>query len=131
MIDNKQYFYYIPLVYESNLTAAIAEWTTIPNNGWTIITGVYSAASSLINGISTVKNVLKVGRVHQDILLGFENTMKFDESQPQFMALIGFTLEGDLDLFAPLFKEQLMQLDGAVCKETNTEYLEFLETLKQ
>jgi hypothetical protein len=128
---NRQYFYYIPLAYEKELTTAIAEWTTKPNNGWTIITGVYGAANSLINGNSTVQNVLRLNRERQYIALGFENTMRFDELQAQFMALIGFTLEGDLDKFAPAFKEELMQLDGVVCKKTNVEYLEFLGTLKQ
>ena len=125
-----QYYYFIPFAYETQVTQAVAEWTTTPNNGWTIITGVYAPHTSLINGNSTVQNVLRKDRERQNIALGFENFMSFD-TQPQFMKLIGFTLYGDLDKFAPAFKAELMLLNGVVSIAEAAEYRAFLNGLNQ
>ena len=124
-----QYYYFIPIAYEPQVTAAITEWTTAPKNGWTIITGVYAPANSFIVGNSTVQNVLRVGRERQFIALGFENAMSFDNTQASFKKLIGFTLYGDLDLFAPEFKAQLMALNGVISKDSSEEYLNFLNQI--
>jgi hypothetical protein len=130
MIREQQYnqcFYFIPLQYEKELTNAIEEWVKT-KNGWTIITGVYAPSEILYTGFSTVKNILRVNREKQDIVMGYEDVMTF--GNPTIMALIGFTLNGDLDLYTPTFKEELMKLEGVVCIKESEQYLEFLKQLQ-
>jgi hypothetical protein len=127
--EHGQCYYYIPLAHEEVLTKKI-EWWSNTRNGWTIITPIYAPSENLVLGLSTVQNILKVDRVRQNFSFGFENPMRFDELQPQFMQLIGFTLSGDLDKFAPEVKAELMQLDGVVCIADSNEYREFLNRLK-
>ena len=100
----KQYFY-IPIAHEAILTQAVDEWTSAPNYGWTIITGVYLPTLVDRQGDSTVVNVLRAGR--QVVNIPYTIT---DFNTTTMQGLVAFALEGDLDLYAPDFKAILLTL---------------------
>lgn len=113
-----QYFY-IPKQYDISILLAINSWTEQPNNGWTIITGIYEEGS-FETGNSIIYNV-DVRRIKTFI----PNSIIQDTKT---LTLKGFCLEGDLDFYAPIFKTQLLQLQGVLAFNTNMEYLQVIET---
>lgn len=115
-----QYFY-IPREYDINILPAINSWTEQPNNGWTIITGVYEEGD-FETGNSIIYNV-DVRRIKTFIANSIIQDTKI-------LTLVGFCLEGDLDFYAPTFKTQLLQLQGVLAFNTDIGYLQFIEILK-
>lgn len=144
----KQY-YFIPIEHEVTLATYINIWTSPPNNGWTIITGVYKKVeSSIKKGNCLIKNVLRKDKLKQDIYYDIKNNdlsislleevdekLKDNkkeinkEKEKKELELIGFCLEGDLDLYTIEFKEQILQLSGVMIFNNNIDYLEW-EQLK-
>jgi hypothetical protein len=113
-----QTFYIIPFEYEQLLADAVAVWTSAPNNGWTIITGVYTdTADTPTNAVSEVRNVTWTREI-QDIPLFLKERK-----------LAYFILEGDLELFAPEFESQLLSLNGVLQFQTNLQVIDFKATL--
>lgn len=109
-------YYYIPLQYEILVANAVNEWISSPNYGWTIINGIYDNSRETIEGNSLVVNVLRENRQVQNIAKS--NTLG---------KLIAFCLEGDLDEYAPVFKEQLLSLSGVESFITSEEFISYAQ----
>lgn len=118
-------YYYIPKQHEIILKQAIDEWTSEPNYGWTIITGVYNDGE-FTEGNSIIYNTLRKDRERVNIPLAFQADSLVNSKQ-----LTAFTLEGDLDLYAPAFKSILMTLEGVLEIGNSTDYLIYLNSLNQ
>lgn len=115
-------YFYIPKEHDVSILPAIKAWTSEPNNGWIIITGVYEQ-EGYTEGYSVIFNVniirqkeyIKLGQISKDF--GIEKS------------LTAFCLEGDLDYYNPEFKAQLLSLSGVLVFNSNTDYLEYVDLL--
>ena len=119
-----QKYYFIPKEHETLLANAVDLWTSAPNFGWTIITGLYKPNETETAGNSLVKNVLRVDRQIVNIPYSVRN----EKNEPQ--ELYAFVLEGDLDLYAPDFKAVLDDIENIKQFEKNTDLLTFIENEK-
>ncbi len=121
-----QQYIYIPIPYEAILTEAVNQWVSAPNYGWTIIVGVYKETETNREGVSTVLNVLRQDRQVVEI----PYTIQASFFNPTLQGLVAFCLEGDLDVYAPDFKQILLSLDNVKFFDTAEAYLEYIATLK-
>ena len=116
----KQYIY-IPIAHEVILANAVNLWTSAPNYGWTIIVGVYKPTEVQKDGDSIVRNVLRVDR--QEVLIPYTIQDLLNNNKK---GLVGFCLEGDLDLYAPDFKAVLQSFEDVKFFDTSFDYLTYI-----
>ena len=120
-------YFYIPIEYTTDIIPAINAWTSMPNNGWTIITGIYKK-EGYTAGDSLIYNV-DVLRRKEFIPLGI--SVSINRSSPIRIerTLTAICLEGDLDFYSPAFKAQLLALPDVRVFNDNFEYLDFIDSL--
>jgi hypothetical protein len=115
-------YYFIPSTYEGLLTSAIDTFTADPTS-WIILTGVYKPSETLDTSDSTAYSVDRVSKAKTYIKKG---TLDMFGNKK---ALIGFSLEGDLDTLAPEYEAVIVGLDGVYETTDSEDYITYINSL--
>jgi hypothetical protein len=111
-------YYFIPISLETEFEQYIQQWITV-EQGWTIITGVYSVNGGEKRGDSIIKNYLPNG---QEVTI--PNSVNIND---KILYIVGFSLEANLTSY-PNY-ENLLEQFGVKGFEQATDYLEFINNL--